>query len=88
MSPELGSCSHGRGITSGTASGQRVAQRVAQHAAHRVAQHSEWGAHMTNGYNTRLERRDLVLATITAIFGGAAVVMAAAGVLLLAGVHF
>jgi hypothetical protein len=43
---------------------------------------------MTSGYNSRFERRDLVLATITAIFGGAAVVMAAAGVLLLAGVHF
>jgi hypothetical protein len=43
---------------------------------------------LTSGYNSRFERRDLVLATITAIFGGAAVVMAAAGVLLLAGLHF
>ena len=43
---------------------------------------------MTSGYNSRLERRDLVLATITAIIGGAAVVMAAAGVLLLVGVRF
>ena len=43
---------------------------------------------MTSGYNHRFERRDLVLATITAIFGGAAVVMATAGVLLLVGVHF
>jgi hypothetical protein len=43
---------------------------------------------MTSGYNSRFERRDLILATITAIFGGAAVVMAAAGVLLLTGVHF
>ena len=43
---------------------------------------------MSSGYNSRGERRDLVLATITAIFGGAAVVMAAAGVLLLVGVHF
>ena len=43
---------------------------------------------MTSGYNSRFERRDLVLATVTAIFGGAAVVMAAAGVLILVGVHF
>ncbi|MEO6115428.1 MAG: hypothetical protein ABIP33_03500 [Pseudolysinimonas sp.] len=43
---------------------------------------------MTSGYNSRFERRDLVLATITAIFGGAAVVMAALGVLLLVGVRF
>lgn len=43
---------------------------------------------MTSGYNTRLERRDLILATITAILGIAALVMAAAGVLLLLGVHF
>lgn len=43
---------------------------------------------MTSGYNSRFERRDLILATITAIFGGAAVVMAAAGVLLLVGLHF
>ena len=43
---------------------------------------------MTSGYNTRFERRDLVLATITAVIGGAAVVAAAAGVLLLVGVHF
>lgn len=43
---------------------------------------------MTGGYNSRLERRDLVLATITSIIGGAAVVMAAAGVLLLVGAHF
>ena len=43
---------------------------------------------MTSGYNSRLERRDLVLATATAILGGAALVMAAAGVMLLAGVHF
>jgi hypothetical protein len=43
---------------------------------------------MTSGYNSRFERRDLILATITAIFGGAALVAAAAGVLLLAGVHF
>jgi hypothetical protein len=43
---------------------------------------------MTSGYNSRLERRDLVLATITSIIGGAAVVMAVAGVLLLVGVHF
>jgi hypothetical protein len=43
---------------------------------------------MTSSYNSRLERRDLVLATITAILGGAALVMAAAGVLLLTGVHF
>lgn len=42
---------------------------------------------MTSGYNSRFERRDLVLATITAIFGGAAVVMAVAGVLLLVGLH-
>ncbi len=38
---------------------------------------------MTNGYNSRFERRDLVLAIITAVIGGAAVVMAAAGVLTL-----
>ncbi len=43
---------------------------------------------MTSGYNSRFERRDLVMATITAIFGAAAAVMAAAGVLLLVGVHF
>jgi hypothetical protein len=43
---------------------------------------------MTSGYNSRFERRDLVLATITAIFGGAALVMAVAGVLLLVGLHF
>jgi hypothetical protein len=43
---------------------------------------------MTSGYNSRFERRDLVLATVTAILGGAALVMAAAGVMLLAGVHF
>jgi hypothetical protein len=43
---------------------------------------------MTSGYNSRFERRDLVLATVTAIFGVAAVVMAAAGVLVLVGVHF
>ena len=43
---------------------------------------------MTTGYNSRFERRDLVLATITAIIGGAALAMAAAGVLLLVGVHF
>jgi hypothetical protein len=43
---------------------------------------------MTSGYNTRFERRDLVMATITAVFGGAALVMAVAGVLLLVGVHF
>ena len=43
---------------------------------------------MTSGYNSRFERRDLVLATVTAIFGGAALVMAAAGVLILVGVHF
>ncbi len=43
---------------------------------------------MTSGYNSRFERRDLVLATITSIIGGAAVVMAAAGVLLLVGVRF
>ncbi len=43
---------------------------------------------MTSGYNSRFERRDLILATVTAIFGGAALVMAVAGVLLLAGVHF
>ncbi|HEY4331079.1 MAG TPA: hypothetical protein VGM78_00860 [Ilumatobacteraceae bacterium] len=42
---------------------------------------------MSSGYNSRFERRDLVLATITSIIGGAAVVMAAAGVLLLVGVH-
>lgn len=49
---------------------------------------SGYNSRMTGGYSSRLERRDLVLATITAIFGGAALVMAAAGVLLLAGVHF
>ncbi len=43
---------------------------------------------MTSGYNSRFERRDLVLATITAIIGGAAVAMAAAGVLMLTGVSF
>jgi hypothetical protein len=43
---------------------------------------------MTSGYNSRFERRDLVLATITAIFGSAALVMAVAGVLLLVGMHF
>jgi hypothetical protein len=43
---------------------------------------------MTSGYNSRFERRDLVLATVTAIFGGAAVVMAVLGVLMLLGVHF
>ncbi len=37
------------------------------------------------GYNSRFERRDLVLATITAIIGAAAVVMAGAGVVLLTG---
>ena len=42
---------------------------------------------MTSGYNSRFERRDLVLATITSIIGVAAVVMAGAGVLLLAGFH-
>ncbi len=39
---------------------------------------------MTSGYNSRFERRDFVLAIITAIIGGAAVVMAAVGVLTLA----
>jgi hypothetical protein len=43
---------------------------------------------MTSGYNSRFERRDLVMATITAIIGGAAVVMAGAGVVLLLGWHF
>ena len=43
---------------------------------------------MTSGYNSRFERRDLILATITAIFGVAALVMAAAGIMLLLGVHF
>lgn len=43
---------------------------------------------MTNGYNSRFARRDLVLATITAIFGGAALVAAVAGVLLLTGIRF
>jgi hypothetical protein len=43
---------------------------------------------MTSGYNSRFERRDLVLATITSIIGAAALVMAAAGVLMLVGVHF
>jgi hypothetical protein len=42
---------------------------------------------MVSGYNSRFERRDLILATITAILGGAALVMAAAGVLLLVGLH-
>jgi len=42
---------------------------------------------MTGGYNSRFERRDLVLATVTAILGGAALVMAALGVLMLLGVH-
>jgi len=42
---------------------------------------------MTSGYNSRFERRDLVLATVTAIFGGAALVAAALGVLMLLGVH-
>jgi hypothetical protein len=42
---------------------------------------------MSSSYNSRFERRDLVLATITAIFGGAAMVVAAAGVLMLTGVH-
>jgi hypothetical protein len=42
---------------------------------------------MTSGYNSRFERRDLVMATITAIIGGAAVVMAGAGVFLLLGWH-
>jgi len=42
---------------------------------------------MTGGYNSRFERRDLVLATITAILGAAAVVMAGAGVLMLIGWH-
>jgi hypothetical protein len=43
---------------------------------------------MISGYNSRFERRDLVLATITAILGGAALVMAVLGVLMLLGVHF
>lgn len=43
---------------------------------------------MTSGYHSRFERRDLILATITAVFGLAALVMAAAGVLMLLGVHF
>ncbi|MEP6842123.1 MAG: hypothetical protein ABJA11_01295 [Pseudolysinimonas sp.] len=42
---------------------------------------------MTSGYNSRFERRDLVLATITALIGVCAVVAAAAGVLLLTGTH-
>jgi hypothetical protein len=36
-----------------------------------------------SGYNTRFERRDLVLAIITAVIGAAATVMAAIGVILL-----
>lgn len=43
---------------------------------------------MIGGYNTRFERRDLVLATITGILGVAALVAAAAGVLLLLGVRY
>lgn len=43
---------------------------------------------MTSGYNSRFERRDLVLAIVTATFGAAALVMAGLGVLLLLGVHF
>ncbi|HEU0206577.1 MAG TPA: hypothetical protein VFQ74_07795 [Pseudolysinimonas sp.] len=43
---------------------------------------------MTGEYHSRFERRDLVLATITGIVGAAALVAAAAGVMLLAGVHF
>jgi hypothetical protein len=38
---------------------------------------------VTSGYNTRFERRDLVLAVITAIIGGAAIVIAAIGVVTL-----
>lgn len=38
---------------------------------------------MTSGYHSRFERRDLVLATITAIIAGVTVVMAVTGVLLL-----
>ena len=36
-----------------------------------------------SSYQNRFERRDLVLATITAIIGGAATVMAAIGILVL-----
>lgn len=36
-----------------------------------------------SSYQNRFERRDLVLATITAIIGGAATVMAVIGVLVL-----
>jgi hypothetical protein len=36
-----------------------------------------------SSYQNRFERRDLVLATITAIIGGAATVMAAIGVIVL-----
>jgi len=43
---------------------------------------------MIGGYNSRFERRDLVLAIVTAIFGGAALMIAGLGVLLLLGVHF
>jgi hypothetical protein len=36
-----------------------------------------------SSYQNRFERRDLILAVITAIIGGAATVMAAIGILLL-----
>jgi hypothetical protein len=42
---------------------------------------------MTSGYNSRFERRDLVLATITAIIGGVTVVIAAIGVVTLSSLH-
>ncbi len=40
-----------------------------------------------SSYQTRFERRDLVLALITAVIGGAATVMAALGVVLLTTTH-
>ncbi len=39
------------------------------------------------GYQNRFERRDLILATITAVIGGAATVLAAVGILVLASAH-
>ena len=40
-----------------------------------------------SSYQNRFERRDLVLAIITAVIGGAATIMAALGVVLLTTAH-
>lgn len=40
-----------------------------------------------SGYQNRLDRRDLILAIITAIIGVCATIIAAAGILVLTGAH-